>query len=124
MAIRIASAAILVSSLVGCVAMTPQEIRATTPEIYDSSASADSALKCARTNADYIQVTTYPESGTVELTVETFQLMKTRVLYMAILERLQDGTRVSARYSGQNSISVSESEFRNLLTTCAPPRTH
>lgn len=122
--IRAVPTLLLVACISGCVAMTPKEIQATTPEVYESSASVDSAIRCMRTNAaDFVQVTTYPETGSVDFTVETFQMLKTRILYMATLESLGAGSRVSARYSGQNSLSLSESEFRALLKTCAPPRT-
>lgn len=114
---------ITVSMLAGCVAMTPQEIRATSPEQYDSSATVDQAIQCMRTNAaDYVQVTSYPGSGAVDFTVETFQMLKTRILYMATVTPDAEGSRVSARFSGQNSLSISEAEFRKLLGTCMPTR--
>lgn len=122
--IKKAAALVLISyGLAGCVAMTPAEIRATQPEVYESAASIDNTIRCMRTSgADYIQITPYPDSGSVDITVETYQMLKTRILYMATLERLPEGSKVSARFSGQNSISVSESEFRQLLGKCAPAK--
>ncbi|HGN0628759.1 TPA: hypothetical protein ACKRM8_006101 [Pseudomonas aeruginosa] len=119
---KVASLVVVSSGLAGCMAMTPQEIRATAPEVYETSTSVDAALRCFSASADYLRVTTYPESGSVDLTVETYQMLETRVLYMATLDRLPDGSRVSARYSGKNSMSISESGFRKLLNTCAPSR--
>lgn len=120
---KAAALALISSSLAGCVAMTPAEIRATQPEVYESAASIDNTIRCMRTSgADYIQITPYPDSGSVDITVETYQMLKTRILYMATLERLPEGSKVSARFSGQNSISVSENEFRQLLGKCAPAK--
>jgi hypothetical protein len=120
---KVAALFTLTAGLAGCVAMTPKEIRATAPEVYESTASIDNTIRCMKiSGADYIQVTPYPDSGSVDITVETYQMFKTRVLYMATLDRLPSGSKVSARFSGQDSISVSEGEFRKLLNTCAPPR--
>lgn len=117
-----ASVVLLLVPLAGCLAMRPEEIRALPGERYESAASVDSAVRCMRTRgADYINVTTYPESGEAEFTAETYQMMSVRFVYMASVSRRDGGgTDVVARFSGQNSWSLSESGFRDLLAQCMP----
>lgn len=114
--------ALLLVVLTGCLSMRPEEIRALPGEHYESTASVDGAVRCMRTRgADYINVTTYPESGEAEFTVETYQMMSVRIVYMASVARRDGGgTNVSAKFSGQNSWSLSESGFRDLLAQCMP----
>lgn len=115
---------LLALPLTGCVAMKPAEIRGLEGEQYTSNVSVDSSVTCMRTyGADYVTVTTYPDSKRVEYSVETIQMGSLRVLYMANAEQLPEGgTSVVAKFSGQNSWSLTEKEFRSLLRKCMPPK--
>jgi len=120
--VRFAIVVLVAAGLSGCVAMKPEEIRSQPAEVYQSGASVDEIVRCMRTTgADYVQVTPYPGSGAADFEVPTYQMLSMRILYMATAEPAESGSRVSARFSGQNSLSLSEGEFRELLAGCAPP---
>ncbi|SAI70464.1 Uncharacterised protein [Bordetella ansorpii] len=115
--------AVLPGLLSGCMAMSPAEIRAVRPEVYQSSAGVDEIMRCLRVDDDakYLEVTPYPESGRLEFEFRTFQGFSPVVLYLASAERLGTGSRIEGRFSGKSSMSITETEFRGLMKRCAPP---
>lgn len=115
---RFLPALVLLAVLTGCLAMTPREIRATAPEVYESTATVDATMMCVRTNQpQLVEVSSYPGAGFIELIVENGG----RVHYMATAEPTPIGSRISIRSSGKTLWALTEADFRKLLNDCAPP---
>lgn len=109
----------VVSTLAGCLPMTHKEIRATAPEVYESTVSVDDTMRCVRSNqTQAIEVLSYPGGGSVELLVEN----DGRVHYMATVDPTSTGSRLSIRTSGKTLWALTEADFRKLLNDCAPPK--
>ena len=114
--------ALVVLSASGCAVPDPAEFRSRPSQDYLTNASADEIIGCIKSRgANDIEITPYPNSGRVELTVSTYKRFQTVTLHMATITPRDGGSQVSVRTSSGGGWVRSESEFRKLISECASP---